>query len=55
MGKPAIADLARYFLVIPITLAGSAAQHPTDLYAKLTAFHRETYINPEHKNLKWVS
>lgn len=41
MGKIAIAEFARSFLIIPITLAVSAAQNPTDLFAKLTAFHKE--------------
>ncbi|KAM4865817.1 T-complex protein 1 subunit alpha-like [Thomomys bottae] len=50
----AIAEFARFLLVISNTLAVNAAQDSTDLVAKLRAFHNEAQINPECKNLKWI-
>ncbi|KAG9484075.1 T-complex protein 1 subunit alpha [Eleutherodactylus coqui] len=50
----AIAEFARALLVIPKTLAVNAAQDSTDLVAKLRAFHNESQVNPERKNLKWI-
>lgn len=41
MGNLAIAEFARSSLVLPIPLAVSAAPNPTDLFTKLTAFHKE--------------
>ena len=51
----ATAEFASCLLVIPNTLAVNAAQGTTDLVAKLRAFHNEAQINPECKNLKWIS
>ncbi|KAM4874527.1 T-complex protein 1 subunit alpha-like [Thomomys bottae] len=50
----AIAEFARSVLVIPNTLAVNAAQDSKDLVAKLRAFHNESQVNPERKNLKWI-
>lgn len=50
----AIAEFSRSLFIIPNTLAVNAAQDSTDLAAKLRAFHNETQVNPECKNLKWI-
>ncbi|CAB3403972.1 unnamed protein product [Caenorhabditis bovis] len=50
----AVAEFAQALLVIPKVLSGNAAKDPTDLVAKLRAYHSKSQNNVQLPHLKWA-
>ncbi|CAD6192253.1 unnamed protein product [Caenorhabditis auriculariae] len=50
----AVAEFAQALLVIPKTLSSNAAKDPTDLVAKLRAFHTKSQKNAQLQHLRWA-